>query len=310
MSDKTISFKHKVTGALADATSVVLRDATNAYGLRRADTLAVVFIAGTPLTHDGTGLYSISATGLATGTTYQYAVEWVYAGETRRAVRTFTTPPASAAGISKWTVTVIPGASPIDTNLVSTHLRLEGSDNDATYLQFLIDAATDHAQDSLEQSLITQTITAAFNAEDVELTPPIRDYPADPLNPLGSPLAVPLNTWGTYGRSPVVRLPRGPVQSVVSVLDAKGSAVSYGLERTPAGDRLRLNGPLNYPVTAVYVAGYGDVSTKVPAATRAAILTHVATLYENRMSVTANMKALPHSMEDFYRLKTRRLIGG
>jgi hypothetical protein len=89
MSNKQISFKHKVQGVLTDATSVVLRDATNTYGLRRVDTSAVIVASGTAFGHDGAGLYSTSFTGLVGGVNYQYAVEWVYAGETKREVRTF-----------------------------------------------------------------------------------------------------------------------------------------------------------------------------------------------------------------------------
>lgn len=213
--------------------------------------------------------------------------------------------------LSKWSVIVPPTATPVAYADVRIALVLEGGTADQDYINTLIAAATDYAQDNLEMSLMPQTIAAVFNAEDVELAPPVRQYPQDPFNPLGSPLATPVTTWGTYGRSPVVRLPRGPVSAIVSVIDGKNANITgTNLERTPAGDRLRFNGPLAYPVVVTYTAGFPDAPS-IPAGIRVAILTHVGTLYENRESVsTGAPKVVPHSLEDFYRLKSRRIFGG
>jgi hypothetical protein len=97
---KVIRFAHRIAGVLTDATSVTLNDDTATYGVRRVDTGAVVVAAGTAFTHDGTGLYSYTLTGLTAGVTYQFSVEKVYAGETKRWAGTFTLS-GNAAGF--WT---------------------------------------------------------------------------------------------------------------------------------------------------------------------------------------------------------------
>ena len=215
-----------------------------------------------------------------------------------------------SAAIAKRSVTTPPTDTPVSLAQVKAQLRIETT-NDDSYLPLLIAAATDYAQDQLGMSLMPQTITAVFNAEDIDLSPPVKQYPADPFSPLGSPLASPLTTWGTYGRSAVIPLLRGPVRSIASVTNANGTAVTqFNLERTPAGDRLRLRATLNYPITVVYVAGYAQASD-IPAGIAMAILAHVGTLYKFRESVSdKSVLAVPHSLENFYRLKSRRIPGG
>lgn len=218
--------------------------------------------------------------------------------------------PAANVPLEKWSVTTPPTDDPVEYSDVKSALRLD-DDSEQTLIQTYIDAATDHAQDELATSLMPQTITAVFNAEDVELSPPVMDYPWDPLSPMGNALGMPsFATWGTWNRAPVVRLYRGPVQSIVSIVDATGATLEYVLERTPRGDRVRFTGTALYPVKVVYVAGYANQAA-IPASIRVAIMAHVATLYANRESANAGgAKAVPHSLEDFYRLKSRRISMG
>jgi uncharacterized phiE125 gp8 family phage protein len=136
--------------------------------------------------------------------------------------------------------------------------------------------------------------------------------PWDPLSPLGTPIGTPsFATWGTYNRAPIVRLPRGPVQSVLSITDGSGTAITrFALERTPAGDRVRFMGTAQYPVIVVYTAGYSSAAA-IPASIRVAIMAHVGTLYANRESANAqNARVVPHSLEAFYKTKSRRIPGG
>ena len=214
--------------------------------------------------------------------------------------------------LEKWSVTTPPTEAPVSREEAIAHLRLDNDIAQESVIDYCLAAATDYAQDELGMSLMPQTLTAIFNAEDVELTPPVRDYPWDPLSPLGTPLGTPaFATWGTYNRSPVVRLPRGPVSAIVSAVDGSGNAITqYSLERTPRGDRMRFMGTSVYPVVIVYQAGYANACA-IPAAIRLAILAHVGTLYKNRESANASgAKVVPHSLEAFYRLKSRRVCVG
>jgi hypothetical protein len=222
-------------------------------------------------------------------------------------------PPGGTPPLEKFSVIVPPIADPVSLMDVLNALRVDSpSDTEQALIQTYIDAATDFAQDSLATSLMPQTLTAIFNAEDVELSPPVRDYPWDPLSPLGTPLGTPsFATWGTYNRAPVVVLPRGPVSAVTSVLDGAGNAVTgYVLERTAIGDRLRLTGSDSYPLTVTYTAGYANQAA-IPASIRVAIMAHVGTLNANRASANAGgAKVVPHSLEAFYKIKARRIPCG
>ena len=207
--------------------------------------------------------------------------------------------------LTKWEVTTPATDYPVTLEAVKRHLRIDGNDEDDD-IELLIAAATDYAESMLEASLMSQTITAAFNAEDVEFTPPVRDNPADGFGRAG-PIAAHAGTWGTAGRSLSVKLPRGPVSAVVSVADANGAAVAgCELERTPAGDRLRLTRAVTaYPFVVTYTAGHASAAA-IPATIRVAIRAHVGTLYERRESVSQKAAvAVPHSLESFYRLKRR-----
>lgn len=92
MSSTTIRFRLTVNGAATDATSVVLRDPTEAFGVRRTDTDAVVVAAGTAMEQVGTGVYEYAFEDPAAGLTYNYWVEYVYAGQTLRLERNLAGP--------------------------------------------------------------------------------------------------------------------------------------------------------------------------------------------------------------------------
>jgi uncharacterized phiE125 gp8 family phage protein len=155
------------------------------------------------------------------------------------------------------------------------HLRLDG-DGEAAYVTSLIAAATDYAESEMACTLTARNQTAVL-------------YEAWG-NPVGHPL------------------PYGPLLSVQSVTDADDAAVSadgYVLTRVGHTDRIRFTGSPAYPVTVVYRAGYATAE-QVPASVRTAILMHVATLYENRETVSETGRTpVPHTLEAFYRLKAR-----
>lgn len=84
MSNTTINFTFTVGNVPTDATSVVLRDAGNAFGVRRLDTLATVVPAGTAMTRVSTGVYAYTFADPEPNLTYHYWVEAVYGGATHR----------------------------------------------------------------------------------------------------------------------------------------------------------------------------------------------------------------------------------
>ncbi len=98
MGTKTIEFRFEVGGTLTNVTSVVLRDPSNVYGVRRADTFAVVVPAGTALARTATGVYRYTFTEPAPGLNYTYWLEWVYLGNTRRQEGTLQTAPVAVGG--------------------------------------------------------------------------------------------------------------------------------------------------------------------------------------------------------------------
>ena len=84
MSNTTINFTFTVSNVPTDATSVVLRDAGNTFGVRRRDTLAAVVPAGTAMTHVATGVYAYTFADPEPNLTYHYWVEAVHGGATHR----------------------------------------------------------------------------------------------------------------------------------------------------------------------------------------------------------------------------------
>lgn len=95
MADLLIRRTIKIGGVLTDADSPpVLRDPTAAFGMRRADTLAIVVAAGTALTKVATGVYERTVTDLVVGVTYTYWIETAIKGQPTRVEKSYT--PAAA----------------------------------------------------------------------------------------------------------------------------------------------------------------------------------------------------------------------
>lgn len=82
MSETIIQETIRIGGVPTDVTSVVFRDPTNTFGVRRTDNLATVVAAGVSFEHIGTGVYRYVITDPAENLTYNYWVEVTYAGET------------------------------------------------------------------------------------------------------------------------------------------------------------------------------------------------------------------------------------
>jgi len=151
-------------------------------------------------------------------------------------------------------------------------------DQDETfYVQSLIAAATAYAEECMEASLLTRTITATYYSNDDLI------------------------------------LPRGPVQEILSV-SVNGSpqdAGVYALEGYGRTDVLRYNNGYIQPYaapatfTVTYKAGYGDTAATIPPDILHAIKAHVALLNENRELANEKTITPVPFLADFYRLKGR-----
>lgn len=167
------------------------------------------------------------------------------------------------------------GARPVTWAEAKAHLRLD-VDTDQAYVESLIDAATDFAETRMGMSLVAQTRTETF-----------------------------------HDGASTLKLPRGPLISVTSVTDDSAALITdYDIIREGTSDRLQFNVGFTPPLTVVYQAGYPSRDL-IPASIRLAIMMHVATLYENRESVSDRTKTpVPGTLEDFYRAKSRNVSVG
>ena len=71
-----------IDGTLTNATSVVMSDPTNTYGLKRTDTDAILVANNTALTNVSPGVYQYNLTDPESGLSYDYWIEVVYSGQT------------------------------------------------------------------------------------------------------------------------------------------------------------------------------------------------------------------------------------
>lgn len=163
--------------------------------------------------------------------------------------------------MGRWKVTTAPAALALSLTEVKNYLKVSGTDEDAL-LTTLINAAAHHAQNYLEQAIITQTITEKYDE---------------------------------LGTS--IRLSVNPVQSVSSVqyLDADGTTQTLASTEYIADEYSRRaviepKNSVSWPtvlnqrnaVTVVYVAGYGATEASVPADIKLALMKIVADAYDNR----------------------------
>lgn len=96
MATITIYRTWEVDGVMTDPTSVVLRDESGTYGVKRADSGETVVAAGSAFTKVSTGYYEYEVTGLIAGVTYVAATEVVFLGRTLRFETTHVARPDTA----------------------------------------------------------------------------------------------------------------------------------------------------------------------------------------------------------------------
>jgi uncharacterized phiE125 gp8 family phage protein len=140
---------------------------------------------------------------------------------------------------------VPPTSLPITYQQAARHLRLP-DDHDQPYVNDAINDTVAHVQNEIEGSLLTQTVQATHY-----------DIPGQKFY-----------------------LPRGPVQSIVSVT-ANGQAIAdtlYTLEGAGTYDYLYCDELLAPPVIVTYIAGYATI----PLDLRRLILIQLSQFYEYR----------------------------
>lgn len=77
-----IPFTWTIDGTLTNATSVVMSDPTNTYGLKRTDTDAILVANNTALTNVSPGVYQYNLTDPEDGLSYDYWIKVTYSGQT------------------------------------------------------------------------------------------------------------------------------------------------------------------------------------------------------------------------------------
>ncbi len=161
----------------------------------------------------------------------------------------------------RYDITTPPTALPFEWPILKAHRVLEDEDRELAMIYAA--QATAHAEELLEMSLVTRTITATF-------------YSGDELY-----------------------LPRGPVSQVVSVTDATSATIDYLHERIGNRDYITIGADYVRPLVVVYTAGYAV--DKVPADIVGTILVHAATLHAYREQFTPEGIRTVYKLDEYYK---------
>jgi uncharacterized phiE125 gp8 family phage protein len=177
--------------------------------------------------------------------------------------------------LMRWKVTSPPLEEPLDKDQVKLALRIDQDDED-DFIDELITSARKYVEEECRRALITQTLL----------------------------LSLPYFPWGTYvpwirERGGVLRLPRPPLQSIVSVKFTDTSGVLQTLspalyqvsafsDHEPAelapvyGTYWPVVQPVLDAVQIQYKAGFGDTADKVPVEARRAMMLYIGNHFAHR----------------------------
>ncbi len=194
------------------------------------------------------------------------------------------------------TTVTAPATEPVTLTEAKAWARVDFTDDDAAFSS-LITAARMAAEEYLRRTLITATLKLTL------------DLSCEGNNWLGEG-TYDLPVTALYGGLPsTVELPKGPVQSITSVVtydltDTASTFATSSYRADTAGERLVLTygslWPSNLrPVGAAaitYVAGYGNAAA-VPQPIKTGILIHVASMYEQRGQCEDAMDLPPGSKQ-------------
>lgn len=198
-------------------------------------------------------------------------------------------------------VTTAPSVEPLALSDVKSYLRISGSSED-TLLNLMITTVREFCEDFTGRALITQTLTMSLDGtRDVN----------DPLWE-GTRVGPDVRFFKDY-----ITLGRPRVQSITSVKTFSDDDVATTLstskyyvdiQREPA--RIVLREGENWPtalrvanaIEVVYVSGYGDAATDVPAPLRLGMMQHLAYLYDQRgdMKDYLQSRSMPPAVQNLY----------
>jgi uncharacterized phiE125 gp8 family phage protein len=202
-----------------------------------------------------------------------------------------------------------PVREPVTLSDAKAWARLDGTTDDNSITQ-LIKAVRATAEEYLRRALLTQTYRLTIDLPcggiDHLLGEGTYDLPVSALN-------------GDLSRA--VELPKGPVQSIISVkttdtADAQTTFAPSNYYLDAAGERLVLTTGATWPsnlrgIAAVevnYIVGYGDTGDSVPQPIKTGMLIHLASLYEQRGQCDDAMSLPPGTkrLYDQYRVMGER----
>lgn len=198
-------------------------------------------------------------------------------------------------------VTTAPSVEPIALADVKSYLRISGSAED-TLLNTMIETVRVFCEEFTGRALITQTITMTLDATN------------ESHNMLweGTRTGPYINFYKDF-----ISLAKAPLQSVTSVktYDDADSATTinsskYYVDTSRDPGRVVLRTGETWPtalrvanaVEVVYVAGYGDAATDVPAPLKLGMMQHIAYLYDQRgdMKDYLQTRSMPPAVQNLY----------
>lgn len=100
---------------------------------------------------------------------------------------------------------------------------------------------------------------------------------------------------------PIIRLPYGPVQSIISITNKDGTIIGesgYELRRYGNVDCVAFTNSMTYPINVTYDAGYGN-PLDVPPDIVNSMLCHLTYLWENRSSDAPEPKRLQDILDRY-----------
>lgn len=189
----------------------------------------------------------------------------------------------------KTVVTVTPPAtSPISLVDMKSYLRVDTSDDD-DLIQDFIDSSTESVKQYIKRALITETFELSadgFGGNEI-------DSDAR-LDALGAGMHV-ISYPYVLGRGNEIEIPFLPIQSITSIktFDRSNNESTFNsskYELDEQGGRVYLNEGETWPsdlrsreaVKIVFVAGYGDAGSDIPAPIVQAIRLYVGKMYDCR----------------------------
>ena len=194
-----------------------------------------------------------------------------------------------------------PSVEPLALSDVKSYLRISGSGED-TLLGTMIETVRVFCEDFINRALITQTVTLTLDATN-EIDDPLWD---------GTRTGPYLNFYKDF-----ISLPKAPIQSVTTVKTFADddtattmSSTKYYVDISRDPGRVVLRTGETWPtalrvanaIEVVYVAGYGDAASDVPAPLKLGMMQHIAYLYDQRgdMKDYLQTRAMPPAVQNLY----------